>query len=840
MHLYLQVKFQAYALTLLVSNRDMCKFLTIIIFFVIHTSLSAQINNKPKALVGSIIGNVLDGKSGKSLAFASARLTKLIDSSSAVTIVADKNGSFDFEKLVFGYYRLQIEVVGFAKTKIDSIHLHVERFDINLGDIKLNEAASSLNEIIVYAEKPLIENKDGKVIYNVSESPLSHGSNASEMLRNLPLMNASPDGTLLLRGKEPLILMDEKPVNLSGQQLSDLLESLPANVVEKVEIMTTPPPEYATYPGGVINIITKKGRVGIYERISVNGGTRGEAAVSGNFNYRSSKLNISSSLGIGTGEVRGNSYSHRQNIYKDSVNYFYSDAAFLNRSRHPNARLQADYEFNKKNIIGFVYQGNLNFFDNSSNTLYTTRDSTKNVYRASSRANKYDGNGYSHGFSASYQWKGKNPIEKLQIYSGLSFSKNDNDRNFYQQFLQSNFLPTGLDSTQIQLTDNFIHSFYINSNYNKPLNDTGTIYLSTGASFSSNTYHNILSTSFLRKIDRVFIGNDLLSNNFYFHQSIFTARAALVIGLPLQWRLIAGAQAEYTMSDFQFIKGNSADADNAYWHLLPNLTLRKEFNRNLNMSLVFRETIRRPGITELNPSIDYSDPYNIRFGNPRIQPSLTDNYDFNISYIEKKININANLGYNRIKNVFNSIRTLIDSGKTQITYQNISDQEEFQSSLWTGITVTRKFKVNISAGYNFNKYSEKEKLLYRYINGGTFYTTFNYSYAPDNLTVIEANNRYTNFANPQGRARSNINMSISVQRKFMNKRLLIGLSAIDPFGLQKYNGVTYGTNFNIESHSESNTQNFRISVSYQLSKVMLKSNLNDKQRKDALDKLIQK
>jgi len=90
--------------------------------------------------------------------------------------------------------------VGFAKTNMDSIHIYAERVDINLGDIKLNTSASSLNDVIIYAEKPLIENKDGKVIYNVAESPLSNGSNASEMQKNLPLMNSNPDGTLLLRG----------------------------------------------------------------------------------------------------------------------------------------------------------------------------------------------------------------------------------------------------------------------------------------------------------------------------------------------------------------------------------------------------------------------------------------------------------------------------------------------------------------------------------------------------------------------------------------------------------------------------------------------------------------
>ena len=804
--------------------------------------VSAQTNNnKSTARLGSIVGNILENSSGKPLPSATVVIKKLGDSVSRITLVSDKNGAFDAEKIPFGFYRLTIDMFGFAKIHVDSIHLYADRFDINLGDIKLKEAAgASLGEVIVYAEKPLIENKEGKIIYNVAESPLSSGSNASEMLKNLPLMNANPDGTLSLRGKEPLILMDEKPVNLSGQQLADLLESLPANVVEKVEVMLNPPPEYATYPGGVINIITRKGRVGIYKKINLSGGTNGERAISGNFNYRSSKLNISSSMGYGTGNVYGTSYTHRQNIYRDSINYFYAESSFRNRNRHPNARFQTDYDFNKKTNISFVYQGNLNFFDNSRNSLYTNRDSLTRVYKASSRSNRYTGEGYSHGFSGSYQWKGKNPVEKLQVYSGVSFSKNDNNRDLYQQFLQADFLPTGLDSSQTQLTDNFISSFYLNTHYNRPLNDTGTTFLTVGTAFSSNTHHNILNTNFLRKSDHVFVGNELLSNDFYFHQSIFSVRAALVLKLPRQWKLIAGAQAEHTQTDFRFIKGNAPDANNAYWRLLPNITLRKEFNKQLNMALVFRETIRRPGIDELNPSVDYSDPYNIRFGNPYVQPSLTDNYDLSLSYVAKKFNVNASLGYNRVKNVFNSIRTLVDSGKTQITYQNISDQQEYFGSIWAGATLVKKLRVSISAGYHYNQYSEKEKKVYRYVDGGTFYTTLNYSYAPDNVTVIEANNRFNKYANPQGSSRSNINMSISVQRKFLNKRMIVGISAIDPFGSQVYNGFTYGPNFNIENFSESNTRNFRLSVSYQLSTIKVKSNLNDKQKKEALDKMKQK
>jgi hypothetical protein len=251
----------------------MFRILFSICFIGFLSALSAQGIVKSKTSLGTISGNIIDGKTGKPLAFAGVSLQRPTDTAAFINRISDKNGGFDFQKLNPDYYKLSITSIGYSKLEIDSIRVHKDKLDIFLADLKLNEATTALNEVIIYAEKPMIESKEGKLIFNVSESPLSSGSSASEMLRNLPLMNVNAEGTLLMQGKTPLILMDEKPVNLSGQQLSDLLESLPANVIEKVEIMSNPPPEYATYPGGVINIITKKGRIGIYERIGISSGT---------------------------------------------------------------------------------------------------------------------------------------------------------------------------------------------------------------------------------------------------------------------------------------------------------------------------------------------------------------------------------------------------------------------------------------------------------------------------------------------------------------------------------------------------------------------------------------
>jgi hypothetical protein len=289
-----------------------------------------------------------------------------------------------------------------------------------------------------------------------------------------------------------------------------------------------------------------------------------------------------------------------------------------------------------------------------------------------------------------------------------------------------------------------------------------------------------------------------------------------------KYRLSFGVQAEYTNLQFVFLKGNASDVDNGYWNILPNFTLRKEFSKEMNTTLVYRATIRRPGIGELNPNVDYSDPYNIRFGNPYLEPTLSHNYDWNFSYVKGKYYVNTSLGYNQLKQVFNSIRTLQAGGKTEVTWKNIADRKEYEASAWGGYTFTKKFRMNGSAGYTFNQYGAAEKLLYKYRDGATFYTSLNYNFTPSNLLTFEGTARYNNFADPQGRSRSNLTVNLGVQRKFLDRRLIVSINIIDPTTQQQLQTFVYGANFNLESFSSSNTRNYRVAVSYQLNKVVTK------------------
>lgn len=800
----------------------MKSFLSIIgvLFFCIQGYCQKPPSQSNRSM-GLIIGNVLDAGTSKPLSFASIQLKKMSDTVVTVQVVSDKNGAFECLNLSFGYYKLKASMVGYADLQIDSIYLREERYDFNLGDVKLNISGAASFEVIVYAEKPLIENKDDKIIFNVGESALSGGATTAELLKNMPLINNDPNGKILLKGKEPRILIDDKPTDLNAQQLQDLLESLPGNSIDKIEVMTNPPPQYATETGGVINIVTKKGKIGWVGRVNVSAGTRGESSTSANGSYRNQKLVLNLNGGVGVSTITGNGYSKRENIYKDSTNYFNTQNRYTNFSSRPNFRAQADYEFDKQHILSLTYQLNPNSFDNNATTTYTNINNQQQIYRLSNRNNHSVGGGLNHVLSGSYNIKQKTGPGYLRFIANANLSSSHNNRTFFQQFLFPDKTPTGVDSTQRQLFNTDNNSASLRVDFLRPLK-TKQHNFNGGVSVLNTWYHGLVNTLFYRKSDQVFATNDLLSNDFTNEQLVATARAGLSYNFKSKYRLSFGVQAEYTNLQFVFLKGNASDVDNGYWNILPNFTLRKEFSKEMNTTLVYRATIRRPGIGELNPNVDYSDPYNIRFGNPYLEPTLSHNYDWNFSYVKGKYYVNTSLGYNQLTQVFNSIRTLQSGGKTEVTWKNIADRREYEASAWGGYTFTKKFRMNGSAGYTFNRYGASEKLLYKYRDGATFYTSLNYNFTPSNLLTFEGTARYNNFADPQGRSRSNLTVNLGVQRKFFDRRLIVSINIIDPTTQQQFQTFVYGANFNLESFSSSNTRNYRIAISYQLNKVVTK------------------
>jgi len=772
-----------------------------------------------KKNAGIIAGNLMDSASQKAIIGASVQLS-LMGSDKKTTRITDKDGEFSFTDLAFGYYSLNISYVGYATLRIDSINVRPERSDFNLADIRLTTKSKELETVVVYAEKPLIESKDGNITFNASESAVAAGSNAGELLNNVPLVSKDPNGKILVRGKEPKILIDDKPVELNLQQLQDLLESLPGSSIEKIEVMTNPPPQYANEQGGIINIVTRKGKVGMGGRISVSAGTRGEGSVNANFNYRKNKFAINIIAGAGFNRFNGFGNSERKNIYADSSNYFLTQNDFLNKSIRPNLRINIDYDISKTQIFNFTATYNQNDFNNRNTTEYTNINRFNDIYKLSERTISSEGDNYNPGINLTYTKKGKKAGEQFRIISGINFSLNKSDRLFYQQFFNPDHTPNGTDSTQEQITDSKNNGYNIRISYDKPLVEKKT-FLSVGAAFISSNSHITVDAAYLKKPEKVFMPMDLLSNHFKFHQDVSNLRASVRQVLSEKFSVTAGVNAEQTSINFDLIK-EGKEVGNNYWNFLPFANINKIWNNNLNMTLSYRKTIRRPGINELNPTIEFSDPYNIRFGNYQLNPSLAHNLDLVIGKTKPKYFINFGLGYNKVEDIFAQIRTLLGDGKTQITWENISHRKEYEVSTWNGFTINKKLRVNVSASYTYNRYSDYDKTFRKYRDGGSFTTTLNGNYSLKDIWNFTGNFTSNRFANPQGSVNWNLSMNVGVQKKFFNKKFIVTLNFIDPFRNQVTTTNTYGTNFIVNSSSTTQTRNYRLTLAYNFTKTSKK------------------
>lgn len=789
----------------------MAKYLIFCLLFISNVCFAQN-----EAVKGIIAGNLVDLSGSKPLQGANVTLVNISGENTVASQLTAKDGSFHFINILPGYYRLSFSATGYASFNIDSIHIRKERSDFNLTDIKMSVLAAGLTNVVVYAEKPLYENKDGKITFNAGESALSAGSTTTELLKQTPLITVDEDGKVLLKGKEVKILIDDKPVEMDARQLQDMLESMPGSMIEKIEVLTTPPPQFASERGGVINIVTKKGKAGNTARLNMSYGSRGEATVNASYNVRKKKLSINATGGYVYSQYNGSSNSTRQNFYTDSSNFFRTSGASLNNGRRPSGRLNLGYDISKQQQVSATIQFNANNNDGQGSTWYKNYNSADELYKLSNRATGSKANAFNFSTALAYTLKSKRVGEMLRLNGNFSQGAGTSIRNFFQQFLTVDSSLAGSDSSQQQNNHNASQRYTLAINYDKPLKNKKFLFnAGIGANFSNT--HNDLFSAYLRKTDSLFVNNELLSNDFVFYEQTSHARLALRYEFKPGFFVTAGLQQEYSVTNFD-IKHDSGYYKNHYFSSLPFTTISGKWESGYSGTFSYKRSIQRPGIQQLNPSVDYTDPYNLRFGNPFLQPYYSDNFDLMLGYWTKKFNVNVSTGYNALQQIYYSVRSLQADGKTQTTWQNVSGRREYETSLWGGFTPFKKLKLNVSGRYVYNEYGLESRTLYRYKNAGSVTASLSGNYQWNKLMNMSGNIAYNRLANPQGRVRTIFSVNMGVQQKFLKKKLTVGLAVTDPFSDQQINYFTQAPGYNLESYSKRNTRNFKISAGYTITK----------------------
>src|SRR6185503_2741213 len=204
-----------------------------------------------------ITGVVQDRSSKQPIEFATIQLLRVADSAVIATTVSDRKGKFELDKIANGNYILQFSFIGYEKAIMP---VTVNQKKENVGTVGIGIASRDMGEVTVTSRKSLLNTSIDRKVYNVTQDIMAQSGSVSDILKNIPSVEVDIEGQVSLRGStDVMILINGRPSPLMGRTRAEVLQQLPANSIERIEVITNPSARFKPDgTSGIINIVLKK------------------------------------------------------------------------------------------------------------------------------------------------------------------------------------------------------------------------------------------------------------------------------------------------------------------------------------------------------------------------------------------------------------------------------------------------------------------------------------------------------------------------------------------------------------------------------------------------------
>jgi len=609
---------------------------------------------------------------GQPLPSATVRLINVNDTTKYISVLANDNGRFRFEKVEPGNYLLRITAVGYNEFKKMVV---ISDTQLDLGNLELQKLGKTLKEVTVTASKPLIEQRLGMSVYNVSADPMSLGKSLADIATNLPGVSQNAAGALTIDGESQVVVMvNGRKSNVNASEL--LRQISPANV-ERLELITGADPRYVSITGAaVLNIVLKKNK---------QNGTNGNASL------------MASSLGSVNIAFNINRYRGKSNVYL----FLSSDDKFnqnqLNYTRQLTTTGDLFFATDTKSKIHHSLRNltaGVDLYIDSFNvvTLENSTNFHKDVLRSSTFQTIAGTPQPTEISTAIYS----SPSE-FENTSSVNYRKNYKNNN---KFFESEIAFTIFDlenprlfqkSNYSEILDLSNMGLRVKSEYTTPLKNKHLV--SVGASYTWIEINNRntqvtdgVPASEIATID--YVNNKAAVYGTYFFK------------LKKRWSFRPGFRLERSYADTKIDHAPATKFD--FTTLYPTLNILWESGKKGAFAFDFIRRITYPDLFEFYTPLNQPDTFNINSGNPLLTPSIRYNATIEYRYKAKSTNWIFR-GYTRItKNMIRPVSMYTPDNKMITANTNIGTLYAYGGSVSVAIDATAKWKIRFNANANLS------------------------------------------------------------------------------------------------------------------------------------------
>jgi hypothetical protein len=749
-----------------------------VLILVLTTPMHAQ-------QAGQILGRVT-GPGGDPIPGASVSARSVADSALVASSVSGQDGRFRLS-VAAGRYRLQISYLG-HHPHTRELSVTADAPSVELGAIALSTAAVAIEGITVETERPAVVITADRTIYSTRDMPAIQGGVATDALRSVPELDVDLEGKVTLRGASPRIHINGRPTPMQGEALQQFLQQLPADRIDRVEVMPNPSARYeAEGAGGIVNIVLKSNTgLGLSGSLGLTAGTRGQTGGFGNLAYQEGRLTLFGNGSLNFHDRPSSSYDFRQNLVTDPTTFLLQEGLAGNRGHWSRADVSAELRLTGRSHLWASLSGGGYGSDSKGTIAYTHMDAVQDpteryAQTTTSTWGQFQGEG-TLGFKHVVE-EGKH---ELSVEARRSESGGGNDGRFLKQLFDLGGSP--LDQPpelMVNDTDQDETRTWLKSDYERHLGET-RIQIGYQANLQCTTSDQLREnfsseggTAPITTLRNAFRYDET------FHQAYVTASRKMG-RLSLQ----AGVRAEQAHTEF-FLPTTGEAFDNEYTSFFPNANLGYDLGHGRRLGFNFSRRVQRPWIWYLNP-VDWStDPLTRRVGNPRLQPQYTNSLGADLSWNGTKGMLRFAPYYRSTDNDWGQITLADASGVLTSTWENVASMKSYGAQVSAMLRSSGRVSGNVGGSGN-REVRDASNLSQDY--SGAY---FRYN-ANGNLTVrldrtlnLQGMLWYNSPQElPQGRRSAFVMSSIGARKQVFANKATVNLRIQDPFELARYNFET--------------------------------------------------